>query len=170
MKTNHLLFLAILWGLLNLLAPSASAQNADPNVSINVSAEVISSIEMITVQSMQLSQVEPVNDVITVDPKKSTYTGKIIAIGNPNAEIQISFLKQRELTQQRGANNLLFNYVIAGNNEDDQSSAEILESDNRGLRMNKNGRFYLWVGGSVDISTANPGSYQGEFTLEVDYI
>ena len=154
-----------------LLSPSAlSAQNADSDVSIDVSAQVISSIEMITIQSMQLSGSEARNNQIQINPQQSANAGKMIAIGNPNSEIRISFLEQRELTQQNSAESLLFDYQVAGNTQDDQSTAEILDRENRDFEFNSEGRFYIWIGGSVDISTATPGNYQGEFTLEIDYI
>ncbi len=125
---------------------------------------------MITIQSMRLSQAEANNDIIQINPQNHAYAGKMIAIGTPNSEIRISFLQQRELTQQRGSSTLLFNYRVAGNNTDDQSTAELLSQDNRDFEFNSEGRFYIWIGGNVDISTASPGNYQGEFTLEIDYI
>lgn len=152
---------------------SSTAQNgsgSNSDIAINVSAQVISSIEMITIQSMRLSQAEANNDIIQINPQNHAYAGKMIAIGAPNSEIRISFLQQRELTQQQGSSTLLFNYRVAGNNTDDQSTAELLSQDNRDFEFNSEGRFYLWIGGSVDISTASPGNYQGEFTLEIDYI
>lgn len=153
---------------------SSTAQNdsrsTNSDIAINVSAKVISSIEMITIQSMRLSQAEANNDIIQINPQNHAYAGKMIAIGTPNSEIRISFLQQRELTQQRGSSTLLFNYRVAGNNTDDQSTAELLSQDNRDFEFNSEGRFYIWIGGNVDISTASPGNYQGEFTLEIDYI
>lgn len=171
MKKNHLLIFMIGFvGFLNIHSHSAFAQKNNTDLSISVSAEVISSIEMITIQSVNLSKEEPVNDHIHVNPLNSANAGKMIAIGTPNSDIRISFLEQRELTRQKGAETLLFNYEVAGNSQDDQSTAEILDQENRDFEFNENGRFYLWIGGSVDISTASPGNYQGEFTLEIAYI
>ncbi len=171
MKINHLLLLLIVsWGFLITQPVSAYAQNSNSEISINVSAEVISTIEMITIRSMNLSGAEAENDRIQINPRNSINAGKMIAIGTPNTDIRISFLEQRELTRQRGTENLLFNYQVAGNTKDDQSTAEILDNENRNFEFNEQGRFYLWIGGNVDISTANPGNYQGEFTLEIEYI
>ncbi|MEL7834048.1 hypothetical protein [Fodinibius sp. Rm-B-1B1-1] len=170
---KHLHFL--LWGLLwlFLFLPSlALSQNNNSNseVSINVSAQVISSIEMITIQSMNLSQAENDNDRITIDPQNSSNAGKMIAIGTPNSDIRISYLEQRELTRRQGSETLIFNYQIAGNTEDDQSTAELLNRENRDFEFNEQGQFYLWIGGNVDISTATPGNYEGEFTVDIEYI
>lgn len=170
MKINHLPFVTAVLVTICLLTTSATAQNSDSEISINVSAELITSIEMITVQSMKLSEAEAVNSIIRINPQNSAFAGKIIAIGQPNAEIRVSFLEKRELTHNQSSSNLLFNYEVAGNSQDNQSSAEILERENRELKLNSEGEFFLWIGGSVDISTASPGNYQGDFTLEVDYI
>jgi len=148
----------------------ALAQNVASDVSIDVSAQVISSIEMITIQSMQLNGAETENNRIQINPQASANAGKMIAIGTPNSDIRISFLQQRELTRRNGSESLIFNYQLAGNAQDDQATAEILDSENRDFQFNSEGRFYIWVGGNVDISTATPGNYQGEFTLEIDYI
>ncbi len=169
-KINISTFALLFVALLTVPAGSLLAQQNGTDLNINVSARVISSIEMITINSMKLSEVEVENNRISIDPQNSSNAGKMIAIGNPNSEIRISYLEQRELTNPQGSETLIFNYEVAGNTEDDQSSAEILYRENRDFEFNENGRFYLWIGGSVDISTASPGNYQGEFTVDIEYI
>lgn len=167
----YIIFLAGCLSLLQIQSNSAFAQNGNQNneVTINVSAQVISTIEMITIQSMDLSKAEAENDQIAIDPQNSPNAGKMIAIGNPNSEIRISYLEQRELTQQQGTETLQFNYQVAGSAEDDQSNAELLDRENRDFEFDEEGRFYLWIGGNVDISTASPGNYEGEFTVDIEY-
>jgi len=125
---------------------------------------------MVTIQSMNLARSEGRNGIININPQQSANAGKMIAIGAPNSDIRISFLQERELSHQEGTERLQFQYEVAGNTQDDQSSAEILNRENRDFRFNENGRFYLWIGGSVDISAAAPGNYKGEFTLDIEYI
>lgn len=166
-----LLFLIIVPGLLLSQLKTGYAQtNEGADITVNVSAEITSTIEVITIQSMDLAETEAINDRITVNPQQSPNAGKMIAIGNPDSEIRISYLEQRELTEVNGTNNLIFNYEVAGNEQDDQSSAELLSQENRDFELNDEGRFYLWVGGSVDISTVGPGNYEGDFTVEIEYI
>ena len=143
---------------------------AQSEVSINVAASVISSVEYLTIQSMRLTKAETQNDVITVSPLTSPNAGKMIAVGTPNKDIRISFQRARELTRIEGGSTLIFNYRLAGNTVDDQSTSELLDDENRSFKFNENGQFFIWIGGSVDISTALPGNYQGEFTLEIEYI
>ncbi|MDR8390855.1 DUF4402 domain-containing protein [Aliifodinibius sp. S!AR15-10] len=143
---------------------------AQDELSINVSAEVISSIEMITLKSMRLSGAEANNNIIEIDPTTSANAGKMVAYGTPNSEIRISYLPSRELTRMQGTESLTFNYQIAGNQQEDQVSAEIMDVENRDFSFNEDGQFFLWIGGSVNISSAVPGNYQGDFTLEIEYI
>lgn len=168
MKTNQLAAFISFLTIFVLVAIPASAQNSD--VSIDVSAEVISTIEMITLQSMNLTDAEEQNGIISINPRQSANTGKMVAIGTPNSDIRISYLPQRELTRQRGTETLLFEYEVSANTQDEQSTSEILDQENRDFEFNDQGRLYLWIGGNVDISTATPGNYQGEFTLDIEYI
>jgi hypothetical protein len=94
----------------------------------------------------------------------------MIAIGTPEAEFRLNYLPERILNQINGNGSLIFNYEISGNLEEDQATSELLDLDNRNLRFNSEGRFYIWVGGSIDLSNAAPGNYEGDFTIEIDYI
>ena len=170
----HIKQLAIAFGLcisLLMAADHATAQNGtEDDVSISVSAQVISTIEMITMQSMSLRDAEERNGIIRINPRQNPNAGKMMAIGTPNSDVSISFLPRRELTRSEGTENLLFRYDVAVNTEEDQSTAEMLNQENRDFSLNEEGRLYLWIGGNVDISTATPGNYQGEFTLDIEYI
>ena len=168
-QLSILIFYLYGFGIMNPVSAVAQT-NSSKDVSINVSANVISSIEMVTIQTMKLSKAEAQNNRIAIDPQTSANAGKMIATGTPNANIRISFLRQRELARSKGTETLLFNYKVAGNTKDDQSSAEMLNRENRDFKFNRKGHFYLWIGGNVDISTATPGNYQGEFTVDIEYI
>ncbi len=166
----HLLLLTSILLFCYLVLSSAEAKAQQSNVSVSISANVTRSIEMVTLRSMQLSGEDAQNGIITIDPTSSPNAGKMVAYGNPNSDIRISYLPTRELTRIQGTDVLTFTYQIAGNQQEDQTTAEPLETENRDFSFNDNGEFYLWIGGSVNISTAVPGNYQGEFTLEIEYI
>lgn len=137
---------------------------------IGVSASVVESIEMVTQRDMQFGPVQPGQEQIVINPLTDSQTGKMIALGNPNARIKVSFVRERTLTSANGNQSLTFFYEIAGNDEDDQSSAELLQTDNRDLDLNSDGEYYFWIGGQVNIENAQPGKYNGDFTIEVEYI
>ncbi|HBX64927.1 MAG TPA: hypothetical protein DEG32_01730, partial [Balneolaceae bacterium] len=86
------------------------------------------------------------------------------------AEFRLNYLPELELTQIQGQGTLNFTYEISGNSEENQSTSELLELDNRNIRFNNEGRYYIWVGGRVNIENAPPGNYEGDFTIEIDYI
>ena len=157
-----------------LLLPSFGFAQNDVNQTIsaevNVSAEVIQSIELITINTMQFGNAQPGQQEIYVNPVTSLNAGYMIAIGTPNAEFRLNYLPERELTQIDGDATLTFTSEISGNPIEDQATSELLELDNRNIRFNEEGRFYIWVGGRVNLENAAPGNYEGDFTIEIDYI
>jgi len=139
-------------------------------ISITATARVVKSIEMRTIRDMSFSPVQPSQQQISINALNDANTGKMIAIGNANAQIRVSFVRQRTLTHASGNGTLTFTYEIAGNDQDDQASAELLQADNRDLTLNSEGRYYFWIGGQVNVENAKPGNYNGDFTIEVEYI
>lgn len=140
------------------------------NVSIRVSAKVFQSIELTTIRNMRFGDVQAGQQKIAISPIQDPDAGKMVATGIPESKIRVSYLKEWELTNDRNDHTLTFNYTVAGNTVDNQSTAEILQTDNRGLQLNADGEYFIWVGGSADIQNAQPGNYEGEFTIEIEYM
>lgn len=169
MKSSIAIVLAAILSL--SLSAECSAQDiSEGSYTVGVSARVIESMEMVTIRDMQFGQVQPGQQEINIDPLTDSETGKMIAIGQPEAQIRVSFVRERTLTHVSGTSTLTFYYEIAGNDRDDQSSAELLQAENRNLYLNSKGEYYFWIGGNVNIRNAKPGNYNGEFTIEVEYI
>lgn len=164
-----LIFVIVYTGL-SVQEGMAQDGTADNRFSITVSANVVNTIEMVTQRDMQFGPVQPGQQQIIIDPLLDSETGKMIAVGVPNANIRVSFVRERILTRSDGSETLTFTYEIAGNDQDDQSSAELLQTDNRNLELNDKGEYYFWIGGQVNIEDAKPGNYNGDFTIEVEYI
>lgn len=163
--------------LVMICAPLLQAQDNGNNdnessVSISVSATVNASpeVSMVTLRDMVLDRQVTRQGIVSVNPQVDDQAGKMRAEGRPNAEVRISFLEQRELVRVGGTEQLTFYYNVAGNEIDDQGSAEILDLDNRDFQLNNDGEFYFWIGGEVDIRNAVQGSYDGEFTVEIEYL
>lgn len=158
---------------MGLIPTRSSAQSGNGNsssVSISVNARVIDSINLTTIRNMQFDKVQPGQKELNISPIKDPNAGKMVANGIPNARIRVSFLREWQLTNDRGGTPLYFSYRVAGNEVDDQPTAELLEPENRDLSFNSEGKFYFWIGGHVNISNASPGNYQGEFTIQIEYI
>ena len=173
--------LAAVFGWMGLAAgPTAYAQNGNGNgdgtatasiaVSAVVTATTDSEVSMITLRDMNIDAQVTRQGMVEVNPLLDAQAGQMRAEGRPNATVRISFLQQRELTRIGGPETLLFVYNISGNNLDDQASSEILELDNREFQLNDEGEFYFWIGGQVDIRNAVQGAYDGEFTIEIEYL
>lgn len=147
------------------------AQNGNGiSANINVDAQVIQSIELITVNAMQLANTQPGQGEIYVNPITSSNSAFMIAVGTPGSQFRLNYLPEKELTQVDGDGTLTFTYEISGNANEDQGTSELLEYDNRNLQFNSEGRFYIWVGGRINLQNAAPGNYEGDFTIEIDYI
>lgn len=169
----------IIWRVLLILAISSSLAFAQSNngevreqisAEININAEIIQSIELITINSMEFGNVQPGQREIYVNPTQDLNAGHMIAVGTPGAEFRLNYLQERELTQLEGNSSLIFNYEISGNSSEDQSTSRLLEDDNEDLQFNEEGRYYIWVGGRIDLENAAPGNYEGDFTIEIDNI
>ncbi len=137
---------------------------------VDINAEVIQSIELITIKGMSIRQLQPGQTEIYIDPVSDANAGHMIAVGTPEADIRINYIKNRELTQIDGEGVLIFAYEVTGNQENNQQTSELLEDASRILRFNEDGEFYIWVGGKVNLEQAVPGSYEGDFTIEIEYI
>lgn len=169
-KTFTVLLLAAACTIFPFTMMAQDSGSSSSNISITATARVVKSIEMRTIRDMQFSEVQPSQQQISIDAITDANTGKMIAIGNANARIRVSFVRQRTLTHVSGNGSLTFTYEVAGNEQDDQASAELLQADNRDLTLNNEGRYYFWIGGQVNVENAKPGNYNGDFTIEVEYI
>ncbi|MDG5766028.1 hypothetical protein QA596_01025 [Balneolales bacterium ANBcel1] len=151
-----------------------NGNNDDVTATISVSASVTATtdmeVAMITLRDIVLDRQVTREEEIVVDPMTSINAGQMRAEGEPNAEVRISFLQERELTRIGGGETLTFFYEVAGNDIDDQPSSELLELENRDFQLNEDGEYYFWIGGRVDIRGATQGAYDGEFTVEIEYL
>ena len=150
---------------------SAIAQD-DTSVSaqLNINAEVTQSIELITVNPLSLENTQPGQVIITVNPINDLNSGHMVALGTPEAEFRLDYDLEKRLDRIEGPGYLTFRYELSGNTIDDQSTSDIIQYQNRNLRFNNEGTFYIWLGGVLNLENAEPGNYEGDFTIEIDYI
>ncbi len=163
-------FFIFLFSLLFYSTTAVAQQQNGISAEITVSANVIQTIELITVNTIELGNMQPGQKVVSINPVSDLNAGYMIAIGTPDAEFRLSYLSEKELVQTDGSGTIIFRYNISGSTEDVQSTSELLQSDNRNISFNSNGRYYIWVGGTINLENAAPGMYEGDFTIEIDYI
>lgn len=146
------------------------SSHAQESISINISANVQSTIELITVQTLDFQNSDRQDNIIQINPVSSPRAGIMVARGNTESEFRLNYLRTRELTNIEGTGVLFFEYSVAGNTIDEQNTAEVLDQEVRELQFNDDGEFFIWVGGRVDLTNATPGTYEGDFTIEIEYI
>ena len=149
----------------------SNAQNKT-SVSIKAQATVIdkSEIELVTIKNMDIYADLAVNGIVTVSPKSDPTAAIMIVKGKSDARFRISFMSEREILNRTGEGKLIMHYDMYGYKSDNQSASEKINAAERALQIGSDGKYFLWIGGTVNISSARPGTYDGEFTIEIEYI
>ena len=79
-------FIVLFLALGSLYALGQTSDNAEINVSATVIGSTQNSIELITVNTIQFGNAQPINGQININPINSLNAGFMIAEGNPEAE------------------------------------------------------------------------------------
>ncbi len=169
-KTTFILFLLLL---IPVMLPAQNQNDTGTSVNITASATVVSNgIEMVTISDMGILQASQLQDgdEILINPIFDSEAGIMRASGEPNAEIRVSFLSEMEVARREGPGIIFFEYDVSGYPGDNQQASELLDLLEREVRFNEEGIFYFWIGGTIDLSEALPGNYDGEFTIEIEYM
>ena len=149
-----------------------SAVHGQNSISISASATVVESagIELITLKDITVDESSAQNGSLDISPLTSDKAGKMLVKGKSNSSIRLSYMNQLALVNTTGDGSITFDYIVNGNKEDNQAASQPLDQIERIVQFNDRGEYYLWLGGHVDISNAQPGSYDGEFTIQIEYI
>ena len=151
----------------------AQDQPNRPSVSITASAQVLGNgteIETISDMGIIEAQRSQGSDVLYINPVFDAEAGIMRARGTPGAQIRVSFLEEMEISRREGGGSIFFVYEISGYPGDYQRESELLTLIEHEMFFNEDGEFYFFIGGRVDLSEALPGNYDGEFTLEIEYM
>jgi len=142
------------------------------SVTIKAQATVIdkAEIELITIKALDIDAGMAVNGIINVSAKRDGQAGVMMVKGRPDANFRISFAPVIEIQNSTGKGSLSLKYELCGYSSDNQGASEPIDAAERTLKINSDGKFYFWLGGLIDISKARPGKYEGEFTLEIEYL
>lgn len=139
-------------------------------ISINVKTNVQATIQMVTIRNINFGKVQPGQKQIIISPINSPEAAAMKAFGIPNADIKITYLPIRELNRHGGNEVLRFYYSLSGNTENEQETSQLIDFNNQNTQFNGIGEYYFWIGGRVNIADAKPGQYEGDFTIEVEYL
>jgi len=167
---KHLCY--ILFLLISILAQDLLAQKKVAEVNIKAKAEVIekTEIELITIKDMDIDASLAIDGKIHISAKADVNAGVMIVKGRSEAFIHVTYVPDVVIYNSTGKGKLTMHYEVNGYPSDNQSASEPIDAAERKLQISKDKKYYFWLGGYIDISKAQPGKYDGEFTLEIEYI
>jgi len=148
-----------------------SAQNKT-SVYIKAQATVIdkSEIELITLKNMDIDLSMARDGKIYVSALHDAQAAFMMVKGRANARFRIKFAPEVYITNSTGNGKLLLKYEMYGYPSDNQGAGEPIDATEKILQMSSESKYYFWIGGRIDISNARPGNYDGEFTIEIEYM
>lgn len=167
-------FILIILMVLPIMGMAQAAQQGNgTSVSITASATVIAGdIDLETISDMGIIDAQRMQEdnIVYINPVFDAEAGIMRARGNPGAQIRVSYLEEMTISRNEGPGTLFFVYEVSGFPGDNQRESELLDQIERELRFNEDGFFYFYIGGRIDLSNALPGNYDGEFTIEIEYM
>lgn len=141
--------------------------------SINVQARVANDVpvEITTLQHMTISRAMGTGScVIYISPINSSFAGLMQARGRPGTQVRMEYVTHEELPAKNEAGTIIIQYVMSGNKELVQEASLLIDTGEFEFILNDEGIYYLWLGGWVHLEKALPGTYKGEFSIEIQYI
>jgi hypothetical protein len=163
-------FVILLGVMLSSSKPIFAQQHT--SISIKASATVIekSEIELVTINNMNIDASMAVNGIIYISAKYDATAALMMVKGKELAKFRVSFLPKAEIRNRTGRGTMILNFEMYGYESDNQGASEPIDAVERVLQISNDGKYFLWVGGRLDISKARPGVYDGEITIEIEYI
>lgn len=146
------------------------SQSSEKTRAITVSATILPEIQLMTIRDINMMDVAAEGDALYISPLTDVNAGLMLALGQPDALIRLNYLRRLEMVRSDGPGQLIINYEVSLFSEDNQRASRLFDSIDEALRFSSEGKLYIWVGGRIDLSSAYPGNYEGEFTIEIEYI
>lgn len=152
-----------------LLLGSLQAQNS--TYSIEVSAEVVENLQLITLRDLDLINPPVQGSFIIVNPITSTYAGLFKIQGSPNRTIRVNYTSRESIIEQNdGAGMVQAFYSMSVAEDDIQSASFLLTQGTADVTIGPMGEVFIWLGAEFDISQATQGNYLSQFVLEFEYL
>lgn len=158
----------------SLAEHAGMAQSATSSASADAKLRITSTLQVVVVSAVDFGAVGlGTTSPIRLDPNTGTVSpgglsgtvGQFRIQGGNSEEVILSYTSSHPQNSR-----LLFSPTVVGARTGrNQSSAKALASNTR-VRLSSVGRYHVWVGGNVDISSASVGDYTGSFTLTATYI
>jgi hypothetical protein len=159
----------------------APAVQASRSVTLNISASLVTnnSIQLITLRNMILAGMpgygfrkckEILPGEIYISPVTDFRAGLLMAKGVPNTRAILRYRTHEILEDMSGTGTISIRYKLSSSPVLFQRSSVMNDNGEIVLNFDRNGKFYIWVGGFVNLRYATSGKYTGQFTFEILYI
>ncbi len=150
---------------------SQAQQNHTATLAVKASARVYDNLQMLTIRHLDLINPPIEDNMIIVSPIHSSYAGVFKIIGNPNARVRITFLRDEIIEEQYdGIGQVSATYSLSASTEDLQAQSMLLDVGEAILPIGEDGELYVWLGADLNLINATPGLYLSEFIIEMEYI
>jgi hypothetical protein len=107
---------------------------------------------------------------IYISPVTDLNAGLLLAKGKPGTRAIIHYRIHEVLQEENGEGTIGLRYELSSYPLLVQRASRLNNSGEIILNFGKDGLYFLWVGGRVDLSNASTGKYTGQFTFEILYI
>ena len=164
----------------NLQAQVGGDETQSKSAFISVSGKVVEptateAILLEAVYSPSFIRKTDDNRVMRVDPVADEAgstggAGFIIAQGLPNRSFRVVIPRVVEMINRETESRLNVHVVVSHNAAPEQSNSVYLRQPVRDLTLNEDGEYYFWIGGNIQIADVENGAYEGQFTLELEYL
>lgn len=153
-----------------LTAGTLSAQTQS-SIVIDVSATLVSDspVVLTTLSSMKVAGVNSGSEIY-ISPIANTNAGLMLAEGKPGSQARLTYIMTEVLDEENGNGSITMRYEMSSFPERVQRSSKLIDTGEAILNFGNDGKYYLWVGGHIDLSKASGGKYIGQFTIEIEYI
>ena len=152
-----------------ILGSGLFGQQNKSTVELNISANVMDQIEVITISDIDAGIVLPGQEEKVISPITDGGAGVLRLEGQANSSIQVSYSVQVTMTNLETSQPLLMNYMLSGSPENNQSASILFTANPENVILNASGVYYMWVGCRFSLVGLVPGQYDGDFIVEVDY-
>jgi len=139
---------------------------------IKVQVTVIekSEIEVVTLKNLDINERMARDGIISVSAQTQPEAGEMKVLGIPDAHFRVRFIPYEVIGNSQGIGTITIRYELFGSQGNLQQTSDLINAEEHVLRTSKLGEYFFWVGGIIDISKAGPGTYSGEFTIDIEYL
>lgn len=140
--------------------------------SIRTFASVVEAtgIQLTPLQDLVIDESFAKDGILSIAPQTDENAGKMLVTGKASSSIRLSYISEMVLSGTDGNGSLVCKLILSGHRTDNQRASLLLDQVEKVVQFSDRGEYFLWLGGTIDLSKAGPGEYDGDFTVQIEYI